>query len=50
MERRESDCEWNENNYKKFLETNGEILSTKFTHTVSKKYTKKILAKFYDKN
>jgi hypothetical protein len=40
----------NVDKYKNFLENNGKILSTKFTHTVSKKYTKKILVKFNDKN
>ncbi len=40
----------NINQYKNFLEENGEILSSTFTHTVTKKYTKIIKKKYCDKN
>jgi len=38
------------NKYKSFLEANGKIISSQFTHTVTKKYTKIILEKYNDKN
>ena len=38
------------NKYKNFLEENGLILSSEFTHTVTKKYTQIIKNKYCDKN
>lgn len=38
----------NINIYKDFLENNGKILKSKFTHTVSKKFTNIVLERYYD--
>lgn len=38
----------NIDHYKDFLEDNGKILKSKFTHTVSKKFTNIVLEEYYD--
>ena len=37
-----------QDHYKDFLEDNGKILKSKFTHTVSKKFTNIVLEEYYD--